>query len=297
MVAVKALALVLLAGCGLDMSAARPWVSISELSGPLVAERVAPSGVRGPRVLATNPLRVVTYNLQYAPDPAALADALINTPELASAGVVLVQEVESYPEEGKSRTAQMAEKLGLGYVYVPAREVRDGGTHGLAILSAFPISDVEKMDLPETSRKSQHRIAIRATLDIDGTPLTVVDVHLDTKLNTQQRIAQLSPVVMSSLDAQVIAGDFNMSWVQWVDGTVPVLTSSGAPDQAPVVDGYMRKQGFETPTAESGATEHMFGLEQRLDAIYTRDVMPAYGGVERVGPSDHWPMWIDLALQ
>jgi len=293
----KALALVLLAGCGLDMSAAQPWVSISELSGPLVAERVAPAGVRGPHVLATNPLRVVTYNLEYAPDPAALADALINTPALASAGLVLVQEVESYPEEGTSRTAQMAEKLGLGYVYVPAREVRDGGTHGLAILSAFPISDVEKMDLPETSRKSQHRIAIRATIDIDGAPLTVVDVHLDTKLNTQQRIAQLSPVVMSSLDAELIAGDFNMSWVQWVDGTVPVLTSSGAPDQAPVVDGYMRKQGFDTPTAGSGATEHMFGLEQRLDAIYTRDVTPTYGGVERVGPSDHWPMWIDLSRQ
>jgi endonuclease/exonuclease/phosphatase family metal-dependent hydrolase len=297
MVAMKALVCLLLAGCGLDMGAPQPWVSISDVSGPLVAERFAPSGVRGPRTLATNPLRVVTYNVEYAPDPAALADALINTPALASAGLVFVQEVESYPAEGKSRTAQMADKLGLGYVYVPAREVRDGGTHGLAILSAFPISDVEKMDLPDASKKTQHRIAIRATLDIDGTPLTVVDVHLDTKLNTQQRIAQLSPAVMSSLDAQVIAGDFNMSWVQWVDGTVPVLSSTGAPDQAPVLDGYMRKQGFATPTAGSGATEHMFGLEQRLDAIYTRDVTPTYGAVERVGPSDHWPMWIDVALQ
>lgn len=293
----KLVACVLLAGCGLDMSASQPWVSISDVSGPLVAERVAPSAVRGPRVVPARPLRVVTYNFEYGPDPAALAATLASTPTLATAGLVLVQEVESYPAEGKSRTAQVAELLGYGYVYVPAREVRDGGTHGLAILSAFPISSVEKMDLPETSTKSQHRIAIRATIDVDGTPITVVDVHLDTKLNTQQRIAQLSPVVMSSVDAQLIAGDFNMSWVQWVDGTVPVLTSTSAPDQAPVVDAYMRKQGFDTPTADSGATEHMFGLEQRLDAIYTRDVTPTYGGVERVGPSDHWPMWIDLAIQ
>lgn len=293
----KAFACMLLAGCGLDMSAVQPWVPISEISGPLVAEKIGISQGSGPRMAATNPLRVVTYNLEYAPDPAALASALLATPSLATAGIVLVQEVESYPAEGTSRAQQMAEKLGLGYVYVPAREVRDGGTHGLAILSAFPISGVEKMDLPETSRKSQHRIALRATIDIDGTPLTVVDVHLDTKLNTQQRIAQLSPVVMGSLDAELIAGDFNMSWVQWVDGTVPVLTSTGAPDQAPVVDGYMRDQGFETPTADSGPTEHMFGLEQRLDAIYTRGVTAAYGAVERVGPSDHWPMWIDLAVQ
>lgn len=293
----KTLACVLLAGCGLDMSAPAPWVPISEISGPLVAERVAPSGARGPLAIPTHPLRIVTYNLQYAPDPAALAAAVRDTPALASAAVVLVQEVESYPAEGSSRAAKMAEALGLGYVYVPARQVVDGGTHGLAILSAFPIAGVEKMDLPETSRKSQHRIAIRATIDVEGTPLTVVDVHLDTKLNTQQRIAQLSPVVMSSLDAQLIAGDFNMSWVQWIDGTVPVLTATSAPDQAPVVDGYMRAQGFDTPTAASGATEHMFGLEQRLDAIYTRDVSATFGAVERVGPSDHWPMWIDIATQ
>lgn len=293
----KLLGCLLLAGCGLDMTAAQPWVPITEIAGALAAERVAPSGGHGPFSIPTRPLRVVTYNLEYAPDPAALAAALRDTPALATAGLVLVQEVESYPAEGTSRAAQMASALGLGYVYVPARAVRDGGTHGLAILSAFPISDVEKMDLPETSRKSQHRIAIRATIDVEGTPLTVVDVHLDTKLNTQQRIAQLSPLVTASPDAALVAGDFNMSWVQWVDGTVPVLTATAAPDQAPVVDGYMRAQGFETPTADSGATEHMFGLEQRLDAIYTRDVVATFGAVERVGPSDHWPMWIDLATQ
>ena len=102
---------------------------------------------------------------------------------------------------------------------------------------------------------------------------------------------------MSAPETTLIAGDFNMSWVEWVDGKLPVLSSTRASDQAPVVDGYMRDQGFETPTAGSGNTEHMFGLEQRLDAIYTRELTATFGGVEHVGPSDHWPLWIDLTLQ
>ncbi|MBL0218569.1 MAG: endonuclease/exonuclease/phosphatase family protein [Myxococcales bacterium] len=289
--------LALLPGCGLGMSDAQPWVPIDAVAGPLVAELAGPGTLRTHRTAPSNPLRVVTYNFEYGPDPDGLAAALLDTPALATAGVVLVQEVESYPAEGRSRTAIVADQLGFNYVYVPAREVKDGGTHGLSILSAFPITDVSKMDLRESANKSQHRIAIQATIDVDGTPVHVIDVHLDTKLNTAQRIAQLSPIVMSAPETTLIAGDFNMSWVEWVDGKLPVLSSTRASDQAPVVDGYMRDQGFETPTAGSGNTEHMFGLEQRLDAIYTRELTATFGGVEHVGPSDHWPLWIDLTLQ
>lgn len=296
MVAVRALALILVAGCGLDMTGGTPWIPVDEIRAPLVAERVGASGLGARPAVVERPLRVVTYNFQYAPDPAALATAILEDPQLARAGVVLVQETEDHDDEAESRTKTVADRLGFGFVYVPARTI-PGGTHGLAILSAFPILDVAKMDLPESSRKSQHRIAIQATIDVGGTPLQIIDVHLDTMLNAQQRIAQLSPIVTGSPEAALIAGDFNTSWVQWVDGTVPVLSSTGASDQAPIVDDYMRAQGFSTPTADSGPTEHMFGLEQRLDAIYTRGPVPTFGGVNRVGPSDHWPMWIDLALQ
>lgn len=296
MVAVKALALVLLAGCGLDMTDASPWIPIEDVSGPLVAERVAAGMPFAPRAVPASPLRVVTYNFEYAPDPAALADAILADPDLARAGIVLVQETEAHDDEAQSRTMAVAARLGFGFVYVPARAI-PGGTHGLAILSSFPIMDVAKMDLPETSRKSQHRIAIQATINVAGTPVHVMNLHLDTMLNAQQRIAQLSPIVTGSPEATLIAGDFNTSWVQWVDGTVPVLSSTGASDQAPIIDDYMRAQGFATPTADSGPTEHMFGLEQRLDAIYTRGPVATFGGVKRTGPSDHWPMWIDLAVQ
>jgi endonuclease/exonuclease/phosphatase family metal-dependent hydrolase len=297
--AVKVIALLACAGCSLDMSPAQPWMPIDDLEPPLRADLVQPDitsvATRLPAVM-TRPVRVVTYNVQYAPDVPALVEAIRGEPSLASAGVFLIQEIEAHDEEVDSRARQLADELGLGYVYVPARSI-PGGTHGLAILSAFPIADVERMDLRESSNPSQHRIAIQATIDVDGHPLHVIDLHLDTMLSAQQRVAQLSPIVIDAPATALVGGDFNSCWVEWANGSVPVLSASRASDQAPVIDSYMSAIGFATPTRDSGPTEHMFGLEQRLDSIYTRGIVATFGAVERVGPSDHWPMWIDIDLQ
>jgi endonuclease/exonuclease/phosphatase family metal-dependent hydrolase len=164
-------------------------------------------------------------------------------------------------------------------------------------LSAFPIENVDRMDLPESSKRSQHRIAIQATIDVDGRPLHVIDLHLDTMLSAKQRVAQLSPIVIDAPATTLVGGDFNTCWVEWVNGKVPVLSSSRASDQAPVIESYMHAIDFDAPTKDSGPTEHLLGLEQRLDAIYTRGLVATFGKVEHVGPSDHWPMWIDVDLQ
>jgi endonuclease/exonuclease/phosphatase family metal-dependent hydrolase len=286
------------AGCSIDMSPSQPWVPIDGIGAPLVPELEAtppPPGFHSKRpAVTTAPLRVVTYNVQYGPDVPGVVAALTDDPQLAKAGLILIQEVESYPGEGASRAAQIANGLGFGYVYVPAR-VRDAGTHGLAILSAFPITNVEKMDLPDCSDSLRHRIAISADIDVDGHLLHVIDVHLDTKLNAGERIGQLSPVVRDAPPATLIGGDFNTSWVAWVKG-VPILDTTGASDQAPVIDSYMTHLGFDAPTRDSGVTEHMYGIEQRLDSIYTRELDVTFGGVVHVGPSDHWPMWLDVQV-
>lgn len=290
----------LCAGCDVELTAVQPWVPVSDgdaFGEALRAEAAPPpaSPLRGRAVPMRSSVRVVTYNVQYAPDPDALADAILTTAALRDAEIVLVQEVESYPAEPTSRAAHLAERLGLGYVYVPARQVPGGGTHGLAILSAYPITEVERMLLPDAG-KGHPRIAMRAEIELGAARLHVVNLHLDTKLNTAERLAHLRPAVIDAPEAALVAGDFNTCWVEWVGGELPVLSSSGASDQAPVVDEYMRALGFATPTAELGATEHMLGFELRLDAVYSRGLEVATGAVERVGPSDHWPMWVDVAV-
>lgn len=67
-------------------------------------------------------------------------------------------------------------------------------------------------------------------------------------------------------------------------------------DPALILDSYMASLSFDAPSAASGPTEHAYGLEFKLDSIYTRGLDVTFGGVVRTGPSDHWPMYIDVRL-
>lgn len=289
-----------IAGCGVDLGATQPWVPVADDDGfgpALRAESSAPpppGAARSRTPAEVSSLRVVTYNVQYGPAPEAIAAAILGAPALRGADVFLVQEIEAYPAEAGSRAAQLAGLLGLGYVYVPARQVQDG-THGLAILSAFPLQNVQRMMLPDAG-KGHPRIAMQAEVVVGDRRLHLINLHLDTKLNTAERLAHLRPAVIDAPQTTLVAGDFNTCWVEWVGGELPVLSSSSASDQAPVVDSYMRALGFATPTAGSGPTEHMLGFELRLDSMYPRGLEVTFGGVEHVGPSDHWPMWMDVTL-
>lgn len=277
-----------LTGCGVELGPAQPWQPIDQLSA-MPAERSASETFRSARPMATSPLRVVTYNTEYGQDPEGLAAAILGDPELSRAGLFLFQEEESYPAEGASRAARLARLLDLGYVYVPAR-TKGAGTHGLALMSAFPLDAIAKMDLP-LADNGVPRIAVSANVHVGDRTLHVIDIHLETRLNPRDRIAQLHPAVIDAPEDVLIAGDFNTSWITW-SGSVPVLPDDR--DQVPILDSYMASLAFEAPSVSSGPTEHAYGLEFKLDSIYTRGLDVTFGRVVRTGPSDHWPMYIDI---
>jgi endonuclease/exonuclease/phosphatase family metal-dependent hydrolase len=240
-------------------------------------------------------VRVVTWNLDEENNTGAsnLAAAILGDPRLASTPVFIFQEEEAYPGEGASRSAKLAALLGVGYVYVPAR-VKADGTHGLAIMSAYPIANVEVMALPETNGRP--RIAVSADIQIGAHTLHVIDVHLETYLDAVERVLQLRPAVLDAAAPVLLAGDFNMGWVQWITTAVPVLSATAASDQSTAIDSYLGAIGFDRPTLGSGPTSHAFGQDARLDGVYGRGLGIQFGAVERVGPSDHWPMWVDVTL-
>jgi endonuclease/exonuclease/phosphatase family metal-dependent hydrolase len=284
---------VLLAACGVDLGPAQPWESIDQagVDASMMPEESAPGTFRSSRLVSSDPVRVVTYNTEYGENPAGLAAAILGDPDLANAGVFLLQEEESYPSEPESRAATLAGLLGLGYLYVPARE-KHGGTHGLSIMSAFPIDNLEKMMLP-LADNGVPRMALSADVHVGDKVLHVIDIHLETRLNPKERVAQLHPAVIDAAADVLIAGDFNTNWVTWA-GSVPVLAAER--DQVPVLNSYMASLAFDAPSADSGPTEHAFGVEFKLDSIYTRGLETTFGGVVRTGPSDHWPMYIDVRL-
>lgn len=281
----------LFCSCGGRSSEPSVWIPIGAIDGPLRPEAGPPPAPRPP----SSRLRFASYNVHFGEDVDGIAQALQKNPALASADVLLLQEIESHPHEGRSRSARLAERLGMTWVYAPARLAGEGGTHGNTILARFPIENAAVMRLPELlNQRSALAVDLRTRPDV---VLRVIDLHLDTRLNIPDRLTQLRPAVIDAPPATVIGGDLNTNRYVWAAHGGPLLPidAVAGTDQAPLVDEFMRALGFATPTSDLGATMRVVGFEQRLDSLFTRGVSAEPGAVERgVEASDHWPLWIDV---
>jgi endonuclease/exonuclease/phosphatase family metal-dependent hydrolase len=289
---------VLLVGCGLEVGPTADWVAVDSVVGDLAPDRGASNRALPTPMTSGGVVRVVTFNVEMGADPALLANEIRGNAAIADAPVFLIQEQEGYPDEGTTRARRLAQQLDLGYVYVPGR-IKKGGTHGLALLSKFPIENVEVMALPLTGG-GQQRIAICADILIGDVRLHVVNVHLETHINITDRIVHFRPAIIDLPQQVLVAGDVNTNPYLWEEGSVPLVPTAQIvdTDQAPLLDDYMRALGFATPAADVGPTERMLGVESRLDAIYTRGLVVGKATVERtVGGSDHWPVWVDVTLR
>ena len=250
----------------------------------------------GPEAAApTTRLRLVTYNVHMIKGT-KIAAALRESPDLAAADLVMLQEVESHPAEGESRACIAARQLDLHCAYAPGYGLSDGGSHGVAILSRFPLTDLEITELPyhDTVMNSARRVALGATIDAGSGPMRLYAVHLDNRINPAARNAQLAPV-LDAADRHdlptVIAGDMNTSPFVWLGHVVPV--PAGVQDDR--LEKFVRARGFATPVRDSGPTSSWFGM--KLDAVYTRGVEVGAHQVETtVRASDHMPLWADLDL-
>jgi len=238
-------------------------------------------------------LRVVTFNVHFGADVLGLARAIRSNPRLIRADVLLLQEIESHP--GDNRAAKLAETLNLNLVYAPAR-IEGDGTHGLAILSRYPLADLEVLRLEQYDlgfRAIRRRIAVAATVQLPGRTVRVYNVHLDTRLTPEERLRQLAPVVAEALKqpAAIIGGDFNTitavtSLLPFVPLPVPGFS------QATGLDAYMHGKGFATPFAGIGRT-HRFPM--RLDAVFARGLeVEGFDKETSVDVSDHFPLWVDV---
>jgi len=290
-------ALALVGACISIDTTPRPWQAATEIVGPLSPELGPPPGPVPPP--PTSRLRIASWNVETARDPDALAAAIAASPALATADVILVQEIEDHPGEPGSRASRLAAALGMTWFYAPARLEGDG-THGDAILSRFPLVDPEVKQLPHVDQpiNEEPRIAVRASVDLgDGRTLAVVGVHLDVRLGPVDRIRQLDPAVSDNPPVVVVGGDLNTTpWV-WVQTAIPLLGIQAivGQDQAEVVDDYFDDLGFATPIAHDADTQ-AFPLDIRFDTLCPRGVDALAAGVARTAGSDHSPVWIDVAL-
>ena len=242
-------------------------------------------------------LRVVTFNIHMEPGH-KIARAFQADPALRAADVIFMEEVdrdERNPATMCSGACAVGKELGYHVVYAPGHDVSHG-SNGVAILSRAPITSAEVIELPyfNVHINSGRRVALAATLDVDGRPVTVYAVHLDNRLDVRDRRIQMIPVLIHAArqDTPIImGGDFNTSHFTWLWHVVPIPTTT----QDNYLEELMHAHGFDTPVIDSGPTHVALGM--RLDAIYTRGFRTTKFAVSNASyVSDHLALWAQMEL-
>ena len=285
--------LVAVAGCVDSSDPGGPWVDASTITGTF-----APEFGPAPAPRAANcTLRIATWNLHTAPDPDDLVTQILASQQIASADVMFTQEIEAHPNELGSRAQRLAGGLGMTWVYAPSR-VEGNGTHGIAILSRYPLDAVEIRALPFVERpiSDVHRIALGADVIVGPDRIHVVDVHLDTRLSAEDRIRQMHAAVNDAGEDMIVGGDLNSQPWPWIDGVVPITSTDAAIGQthARILDDYMSQNRFVGAVPPDTETMRIPVFSMRLDNLYARTFPIAASGVEHVDGSDHWPVWFDV---
>jgi len=236
-------------------------------------------------------LRVVTFNLHMEPG-SKIERGMLADPALRDADLIFFEEVHR-SGIGCSAACAIARDLGFYAVYAPGHANGDGDD-GVAILSRAPITSSQVIELPfyNVHFNGGRRIALAATIELAGRPVTVYAVHLENRLGVQDRKHQMTPVLEHAQRQHtpvIIGGDFNTSPFTWIAHVIPIPTGT----QDDRFEELVRAHGFATPLAHSGPTHHH--LWMKLDAIYTRGFSTQHFATARARDvSDHLALWAEM---
>jgi len=252
---------------------------ISTTSGVLIPERT---------------LSVVSLNTAKATNSEKMLHALHSAPRLRQADLFLLQEVAD--EDGKTNAAEGMAR-GLGYFAAFAAAAPGVHDQGLAIVSRYPIHDVQIRGLKryDLGSRTRSRFALAATVSTPWKDLRLWNAHLDTRINAAERLEQLQCVIDEAArhaGPQLIGGDFNTNDVYWYRNRLPL---PGGPAHSAIIRRAMKQHGFETPLPDALNTFPV--LRRHLDWIFVRDLRPLAASVEPAAFSDHNAIWIRLGLE
>ena len=250
-----------------------------------VVQQKAPSSAEtaGPSLV------IASLNMAGRPD---IADHIVVWTAQRAIDVLLLQEVGHASEDGETFVAALGARLGFHSAYAPA-DIFGAHTQGLAILSRFPVDGVQVLPLAfhHLRFKSRCRIALGATVRTPDGPIHLMNVHLDTRINGKERLAQLAPVLdaLDGIDApQLVGGDFNTIDAHWVGTMWPLVY--GERQSAELAE-YLAGKGFHTPFKGTQATLKLLHLPIKLDWLYLKRLTARDWNIDTVPLSDHRGIW------
>jgi endonuclease/exonuclease/phosphatase family metal-dependent hydrolase len=187
----------------------------------ITASRVGPVEIYlvdapSPKNPQPNVFRFVNLNMLHGfPDfrelPARL-DLIIEELERLKVDAVCLQEVPWTRSTG-STAAILSDILNMNYAYLPANGNRKTilFAEGVAILSAYPIKDVQFTELSPHAGFFEHRVALSARVITPNGAIRVVCTHLtngESEINFGQ-VQSLYDFTVKFYEPLIIAGDFN----------------------------------------------------------------------------------------
>ncbi len=242
---------------------------------------------------ATTPatVKVVSYNIHFrgGKELQKIIETLRDDQEIGGAGIIGLQEVDRNKERSGNvnNAREMAKALGMRYAWAGQPQKSAGQEEedtGVALLSRYPITDVEKIVLPHSGPGGRLRVALGATVQLGAKAARVYVVHAERRIPTQRKLDQLN-AVLTALDrhpqasSAIVLGDFNSDTS--VNETAQLFT----------------RAGFSTPIPNDHATWKLMFITTKLDWIWLRGVQATEGGVtDRIKLSDHKPIWVSVKL-
>jgi endonuclease/exonuclease/phosphatase family metal-dependent hydrolase len=169
---------------------------------PCTRGQASPAGQR-------RAMRVATWNIRAA--LSAPLDDLAAELQAMQADVMALQEVDyRVRRSGFTDQAQtLATALAAHYVFAASIKW-DGGDYGLAVVSRWPLIEVQRHRLDQ-EEAGEPRIALAVTVCAGGRPLRVFNHHADVRSRSRNSgLAQLRGLVAPLVGSGVVVlGDFN----------------------------------------------------------------------------------------
>lgn len=173
-------------------------------------------------------LNVLVFNMERGVHLDALGDCLETCPGIQPFDVILGNEMDDGCVRSGDRdtAAELAARLGVNYVYglefiELVNKADTKGYHGNAIFSRWPIRKAKVLRLPEEfnwyfddQRRIGSRLAILAELDVAGTPVGVVTIHLENRTTEAGRGRQMDAILKAAEEMfpdmpVILGGDLN----------------------------------------------------------------------------------------
>ena len=238
-------------------------------------------------------IKIVSYNIRWrsGDDLKKLNKLLQEDPEIGSAAILALQEVDRRKKRtGHSHVAKlMADELGMHYAWAapPAAKPGDEEETGVAILSAYPLSDARRIVLPHEGPNKRRRVAVGATVELPDQKWRVYSIHAETRISFDKKLEQFKAILQDLAQypanmPAVVMGDFN-TWEANADRkTIKLFTEAG----------------MRTPFGGQSTFKRrilVMPIQFRLDWVWLRGLEAASYGIDRkVDVSDHWPLWTNV---